>query len=174
MIKRLLLATIVGFLAAFLLWGFEILPGATYHYKTDIEIDAGMASPMLIRMPSGRYFLIMEYEAHDDYWYLYDYMVYADGHWSIRNNQWPLTLGISDSYEIFMLPSPTFYDCAEQRVAKLKIERLEHDVWHLQQKQDQYYEAWQDCFQELIDSGLYELDIEVSSGNVTLRSYRRK
>ena len=54
-----------------------------------------------------------------------------------------------------------------------EIEEYKHSIWHLQQKQDQYYEAWQDALDELIDRGLYKLDTEVSGEYGSLRSYKR-
>lgn len=88
-----------------------------------------------------------------------------------RESQRQLTTITSDWSATYQLQS--HFLGAKIFALRNEIERYKHDIWHLQQKQDQYYEAWQDTLTELINSELYELAFEVSDNWGSLRSYRK-
>ncbi len=54
-----------------------------------------------------------------------------------------------------------------------QLEKADHSIWHLQQKQDEFHKQWQDCLQELIDARVYELEFDVSDDFGSLRSYKK-
>ena len=110
--RYLLIGFLLGLLAGFNLWGLRILPETTWQYSfglPPIEMEATMYAPKLIRLPGGTYYCVYQYESHGDYWYLQDYQVYRDGYWTGRQTYLPLTLGISKSYEILMLPDYYYF-----------------------------------------------------------------
>lgn len=104
--KKLLLGTVLGLLAGFLLFGLEVLPKTLWRWSfgEPIEMSGGLAAPMIIRLPSGTYFYVLDYEKGDKEWYLWDYRTYDKENFWTEPEHVPLTLGLSDSYEVFMLP----------------------------------------------------------------------
>ena len=110
-IINLFIGLLTGLLIAWMLFGLRILPETIMTYTfigEPIEMDAEVAAPVLIRLPSGAYYYIYQYEDNGDTWYLYDYVQYYDGHWGARIIGWPLTLGMNKSYEVIMMPR--FYE----------------------------------------------------------------
>jgi len=106
-VKFFLPGLIVGLLYGFLLFGLEVLPKTVWRWSfgDPIELSGNIAAPMLIRLPSGVYYYVLDYERCKDVWYLYDYRVHDSEHtfWT-GSTHVPLTLGMSNSYEVVMLP----------------------------------------------------------------------
>ena len=108
MIRSWIVGLLMGVLVCWLALGLQIIPTTIWHWSffgEPIELEGQIAAPILIRMPSGSYYYIYEYEKHGDIWYLYDYIEHFDGHWGNRVTGYPLTLGMNESYEIIMMPS---------------------------------------------------------------------
>lgn len=106
--KQYFLGLCAGFLVGWILFGFRMLPETIWQYTfigDPIKMEAGIHAPVLINMPSGRYYYIYEYTDADDVWYLTDYIEYHDGRWGERIVGRPLTLGMNESYDIIMMPA---------------------------------------------------------------------
>jgi len=107
-VKFFLPGLIVGLLFGFLLFGLEVLPKTVWRWSfgEPIEMSGNIAAPLLVRLPSGVYYYITDYESVNDgkLWYLHMYRVREVGGFWSESTHVPLTLGMSSSYEVLMLP----------------------------------------------------------------------
>lgn len=86
------------------------------------------------------------------------------------------SIGHDDQAAFYMTIS---HQQGQIEILEKQLADREHSIWHLQEKQDQYYTSWQNALQELIDSGVYEETFRVEFGdNLTgsgwISSYEKK
>ena len=62
---------------------------------------------------------------------------------------------------------------ADKELGDELLDAMMHDLWHLQGDRDYYYEESRRYWQELIDSGVYEVEHEVNFEYGVLRSYEK-
>jgi hypothetical protein len=102
---------IMGLFVGFVLFGMQILPKTVwtwdFPYPKPIPLEGTNAAPILVRVPSGDYFIVYKYTEYDDYWELLDYSVRSNGKWGKLHNNYSFPLTVRNA-EVFMLPSDVY------------------------------------------------------------------